>query len=165
MELRNKQEFLNRMQEAQDQLEAKLAGLSDEQLTQRPAPDAWSLRDTLQHLTYWEQYMLNIVRRAVEANEPPQWVTNEEETAINAQLLVEANQRPPQDVLADFRRSSQEVKALVESLPEDVLTDSNRFAWLKGQPLWTYIANESFGEHREEHLHQTQSFKYKFIKV
>jgi hypothetical protein len=116
------------------------------------------LRDALQHLTYWEQYMLNVVRRAVEEDKPSQWVTNEEETAINAQLLAEASERPPQDVLADFRRSFQDVKTLVESLPEDVLTEPDRFTWLKGQPLWTYIANESFGEHREEHLHQLGGF-------
>lgn len=153
MNVSDKPEFLNKMQAAQERLEERLAGLSDEQLTERPAPDAWSLREALQHLTYWEQYMLNVVRRAVEANESPQWVTNEEETAINAQILAEANERPLRDALADFRRSSQDVKALVESLPEDVLTDPNRFAWLKGQALWAYIANESFGEHREEHLH------------
>jgi hypothetical protein len=23
---------------------------------------------------------------------------------------------------------------------------------MNGEPLWRYIANESFGEHREEHL-------------
>jgi hypothetical protein len=55
-------------------------------------------------------------------------------------------------VLAEFRRSSEEVAALVESLAEDVLIDPNRFAWMKGEALWRYIANESFGEHREEHL-------------
>jgi uncharacterized damage-inducible protein DinB len=152
MDTIGKQGFLNELRAAQDKLEERLAGLSDEQLTARPAPNDWSLREALHHLTYWEQYMLNVVRQAMEHNKAPQWVTNEEETAINAQILAEANERPPGEVLADFRRSSEEVEALVESLPEDVLVDPSRFVWMKGEPLWRYIANESFGEHREEHL-------------
>jgi hypothetical protein len=153
MNTTNKQAFLKAMDAAQAQVEDRLSGLSEEQLAERPAPDAWSLRETLHHLTYWEQYMLNIVRRAVGAGESPQWVTNEEETALNAQILAEANERSARDVADNFRRSFQEVRALVESLPEEVLTDPGRFAWLNGQPLLAYIANESIGEHREEHLH------------
>jgi hypothetical protein len=101
--------------------------------------------------------MLNVVRRAIERNETPQWVTNELETALNEQLLAEANERPPHEVLADFRRSAQEVVALVNALSEDMLTNPDHFEWLKGQPLWRYIANESYGEHREEHLHHLGS--------
>lgn len=152
MNTMNKQKFLNELRAAQEEVERRLAGLREEQLTERPSPDAWSLRETLYHLTYWEQYMINVVRRAVEAGAAPQWVTNDEETAINAQILTEANEWPPQEMLDGFRRSSEEVIALVESIAEDVLMDPNRFAWLNGKPLWTYIANESYGEHREEHL-------------
>lgn len=153
MKTMNKQAFLNELRAAQEEVESRLAGLSEAQLTELPSPDAWSLRETLHHLTYWEQYMINIVRRAVEVGASPQWVTNEEETAINAQILTEANERPPHEIVDNFRRSTEEVIALVESLPEDLLADPNRFAWLNGKPLWTYIANESYGEHREEHLH------------
>jgi hypothetical protein len=152
MDMMEKQGFLNELQAAQDELEEKLAGLSDEELAERPAADAWSLRETLHHLTYWEQFMIGVVRRAVEANVTPQWIMGEAEAAQNARLLVEANERPPRDVLTAFHRSFEEVVTLVESLPEDVLTDPKRFAWMKGEPLWRYIANESFGEHREEHL-------------
>ncbi len=154
MKTMNKQAFLNELRAAQEEVESRLAGLSEAQLTERPSPDAWSLRETLHHLTYWEQYMINVVRQAMEAGAAPQWVTNEEETAINDQILSEANERPPQEIVDNFRRSAGEVRALVESLPEDLLTDPNHFAWLNGKPLWTYIANESYGEHREEHLHQ-----------
>lgn len=149
----NKTEFLKTLKAERARLEEKLAALSEARLIERSAPDAWSIKDNLAHLTFWEQYMLNNIRRAV--NEAaPEWMTDEEETRTNAQVFTDNQDRPLADVLADMRRSLADVIAQVESLSEADLTDPNRFAWLKGAPLWTYVADETYGEHYHEHLGQ-----------
>lgn len=49
-------------------LVSEVAGLSDAQLTFRPAPDAWSVRDVVEHLgiaepQYWTQVLDSLNRR------------------------------------------------------------------------------------------------------
>jgi hypothetical protein len=126
--------------------------MSEAELTARSAPGVWSIKDNLAHLVYWEQYMLERIRRAVEHGEAPQWVNNEEETRINAQILEENKERALPQVLEDLWRSYQQVAAQVEALNEPDLTDPQRFPWLKGDPLAKYIEDEAFGEHFHEHL-------------
>ena len=148
----NKSEFLHTLQAERQRLEDKLAGLSEAQLTRHEAPEAWSIKDHLAHLTYWEQYMLDKIRRAVDQGETPQWVTDEEETNINARVYAENQGRPVKDVLAGMRRSLAQVVEQVQALSEEDLTDPNRFAWMKGVPLCKYIADEAYDEHYREHL-------------
>jgi hypothetical protein len=146
-----KSEFLAQLRAARARLDERLARLSQAELTAR-APDAWSIKDNLAHLTFWEQYMLDQVRRCAVGAAAPQWMSNEEEAATNARLLRDNWDRPLAEVLADMRRSLDDVIAQVAALSEADLTDPARFAWLNGKPLWTYIENESFGEHYHEHL-------------
>jgi len=150
----NKTEFLKTLKAERARLEEELAVLSEARLIERPAPDAWSIKDNLAHLTFWEQYMLNNIRRAVNEAAAPEWMTDEEETLTNARVFTDNWDRPLADVLADMRRSLADVIAQVESLSEAYLTDPNRFAWREGVPLWTYIADEAYGEHYHEHLGQ-----------
>ncbi len=144
-------EFLDTLRAERARIEAALGKQTETQLTHRAAPDQWSLKDTLAHLTYWEQYMLERVQRAL-LGETPRWVTDEEEPEVNARVFERNKERPLAEVLADLHRSLAEVLEQVESMSEADLTDPNRFAWMKGKPLWSYIANEAYGEHYHDHL-------------
>ena len=148
----NKGQFLAKFRAERATLDDRLALLSDAQLTMPPAPGEWSVKEALAHVTFWEQSMLARVRRAVSTGETMPWVDNEEETRLNAQILEDSQRRSLIDVLGENRRSFQQVIALVESLPESDLIDSQRFDWLEGKPLWEYLADEAYGEHYEEHL-------------
>jgi hypothetical protein len=148
----NKTEFLATLTSERAQLDEQLARLSDEQLSKQPAPDAWSIKQNLAHLVYWEQVMLEKVRAAVEKGETPQWINEEEETRLNAEIAEASRDRPAGEILAEMRQSLRQVIAQVEALSEADLTDPNRFPWRQGQPLWEYIAAEAYGEHYHEHL-------------
>lgn len=144
-------EFINTLRVERAKLEATLAALTPRRLTRRASPEAWSIKDHLAHLTYWEQYMLQRIRQAL-LGEMPKWVSTEEETDINASVFERNQRRPLASVLADMHRSLADTFDLIESLSEADLTDPRRFAWLKGKPLYTYIANEGYGEHYHDHL-------------
>jgi hypothetical protein len=96
--------------------------------------------------------MLDVVAAAVERGAAPQWVTDEEETRLNDSMAAEAEARPVEEVLADFRASSARLLEAVRSLSEEELLQPDRYGWLNGRPLWRYIHDESSGEHRHEHL-------------
>ena len=146
-----KTEFLQTYRQKRAELDAALAKLNEDELTRRE-PDSWSIKDNLAHLTCCEQYMLNNVRQAIHHGKTLQWMNDAEETAANAQILKDNWDRPLSEILAEMRQSLTEVLAELETLSEDDLTNPNRFAWMGGKPLWTYIANEGYGEHYHEHL-------------
>lgn len=146
-----KAEFINTLRVERAKLDSTLAALTPRQLTRRVTPEAWSIKDHLAHLTYWEQYMLQRVRQAL-LGESPKWVSTEEETEINAQVFERNRSRSLALVLADMHRSLADTLELVESLSEADLTNPRRFAWMRRKPLYTYIANEGYGEHYHDHL-------------
>lgn len=146
-----KLEFINTLRVERAKLDSTLAALTPRQLTRRATPEAWSIKDHLAHLTYWEQYMLQRVRQAL-LGESPKWVSTKEETEINARVFERNRSRSLAHVLADMHYSLANTLELVESLSEADLTDPHRFAWMKGKPLWQYIANEGYAEHYHDHL-------------
>jgi hypothetical protein len=146
-----KADFINTLRVERAKLDSWLAALTPQHLTRQDSPEAWSIKDHLAHLTYWEQYMLQRVRQAL-LGEAPKWVSDQEETEINARVFERNRSRPLANVLAAMHRSLADTLELVESLSEDDLTDPNRFTWMKGQPLWQYIANEGYAEHYQDHL-------------
>ena len=148
----NKVEFLDTIRSKRARLEENLAKLSEEELTRRTTPGSWSIKDGLAHLTFYEQHMLSHVRRALKHTLEINKVTNAERTARNAQIYERNEDRPLADVIAEMQNSFAEVIALVETVPETILTDPTYFAFLNGMPLWQYILDETSGAHYEEHL-------------
>ena len=148
----NKQQLIENIQSHRARLEERLEGMSAEELMARPSPKAWSVKDALAHLVYWEQYMLGNIRLALEKGEAPQWVNQIEENRLNDQIFNDNRDRPLNDIMEDWHRSQDAVIRQVEALSEEQLTDPNAFDWMNGQPLSKYIADEAFGEHYEEHL-------------
>lgn len=146
-----KTEFLQTYRDKRAELDAALAKLSEDELTHRAA-DSWSIKDNLAHLTFWEQFMLNNVRQAVRHDISPKWMNDVEETETNARILRDNWDRPLAAILAEMRQSLAETLAELETLAEEDLTNPNRFAWLKGRTLWSYIGQEGYGEHYHEHL-------------
>lgn len=147
-----KSEFLATLKAERARIDGRLAQMTEAQLTERAAPGTWSVKDNLAHLAYWERYMLERVRRALGQGEVPDWVDDEEERRLNAQVFEDNQDRPLAEVLEEMRQSFHQVVAQVEALSEADLTDIKRFTWLNGGPLWKYIADETYAEHYHEHL-------------
>lgn len=97
--------------------------------------------------------MLNQVRLALIGELKISPMTADDLHARNAHIFAHNQDRPLAGVLTEMARSFAEVLALVETIPEAVLTDPKHFlGWLKGMPLWEYILDETSGEHYTEHL-------------
>lgn len=149
----NKAEFLRTVRTKRAHLEENLQFASEEQLVERTTLDGWSIKDGLAHLTFYEQHMLNQVRLALKDELKILPLTATERISRNARIFAANQDRPLADVLAEMQRSFSEVMALVESIPDPILTDPAHFrGWLNGMPLWQYIMDETSGEHYEEHL-------------
>lgn len=149
----NKAELLEMMERGYTAFEALLAPLSEAQLTESGVSGDWSLKDILVHLATWQGRAAQILE-AAQRNEQPQLTpsikTDEEMDQFNNTTFAANRSRPLAEVKQDFHASYQQLLAATEALGEVDLFDPGRFAWMKGNALWTTAEGDTFG-HYDEH--------------
>ena len=96
-------------------IEAAIAGLDDEQAS-RPAPDGWSVKDHLTHLTFWHEMRFFEMSRIARGGRWgfPQVNTDE----INEQIAEGRRGIALEQVVADLHFARDMVKQAVLSAPE-----------------------------------------------
>jgi hypothetical protein len=112
-------ELLQRIEQAWHELNQLVSALSESQL-ETPGPGGWTIKDNRAHLTAWEQFLIRYHLK----DEPPHEVLGmdkatleaADEDAINDFLFQHSRPRPATDVLADFRRSHQELLATLKQM-------------------------------------------------
>ena len=154
----NKAELIDALEGERQRFEAVLDELSDEAFEQPGVVDAWSIKDLLAHITMWEAELVKLIWQAQQGRRP---------TTVHFQAMPvdERNEkwqqqnksRPLEAVLIDFHGVRRQTIRRVKELTEKDLTDPQRFPWLSNQPLWQWIATDSF-EHEAEHREQIQKW-------
>jgi DinB superfamily len=75
------------LMQTRDALLESVAGLSDSQWAFKPAPDRWSVAETLEHIILVETAILHNVRATIEAPlAPPEWETSQMDDFILTQV-------------------------------------------------------------------------------
>ena len=121
--------------------------------------DAWSLKDIMAHLTRWEAELVKLLWQVKQGITPTTvHFSKESVDDINARWYEESRSRPLKSILNDFLGVRSQTIRRVESLTEITLTDPSTYPWLKGEPLWKWIAGDSF-EHEAEHEAQIKTWK------
>lgn len=134
-------------------LEATLAQVGGERMTQPGVEGDWSVKDLLAHITFWERWMVRIIGEALRGERPEMpapGLTWDDLHLLNERTYLANRERDLDDVLNDFHRSYQESLEALEGLSEEDLTDPQRFAWFGGNPLWRLVAANTW-EHYPEH--------------
>jgi hypothetical protein len=65
-----KPSILARLDHQPDALNQLLAGLSQEQLSQRPLPDKWSIQENIAHLGRYQEIFLTRIQQIIKGEEP-----------------------------------------------------------------------------------------------
>lgn len=153
-----KAELLAACNDAQQQVEETIAPLTPAQMTAPGVNGAWSIKDELAHLTFWNQNLLIRLRAATtdETPDPAHFAKSDVEIdEWNARVFTENKDRPLEDVLTDFRDTYTQVVDALTPLADAALFDAKRFAWTNGTPLWRWVAGD-ITEHYPEHLEQIE---------
>lgn len=153
-----KQHILAALQEVFDEWEARLAGLSEQQITQTPATGDLSVKGEIAHLMAWQQRTIARVDAARLNREPqfPQWPAHLDPEAegdtdpVNAWIDGIYRDQPWSQVHQDWRAGFQHLIASAEEISERDLLDDNRYAWLNGVSLVLYLIGTY--DHHREHL-------------
>jgi hypothetical protein len=115
----------------------------------------WSFKDLTSHLTGWRGYSISRLEAALrgEGDAPLPWPsvlgTDDE---INQWIYDTDKDRPLADVLSGFDATFARLRAVVEEMPEEMLTDPNAFPWMEGESLGSALVSGVYFDHwRGEH--------------
>ncbi len=144
--------LITRIESAHAQWDNALAQAGKHGVERRGVTGEWSVKDIAAHLNAWESRVVAWLEaaRAGTWPAPAAWPTNLDEDATNDWIFKANRDRLLQDIAAKSRENLSRISQLLAELPEDSLTDPNRYEWLGGQSLAAAIPGNSF-DHFQEH--------------
>jgi hypothetical protein len=151
--IESKEELLRRIREARAALEETLLPLDEAQMVAPLLDDGSSAKDTMAHISEWEQLMVRWIEESLRGETPQRPVEADDWVdELNAQLYAENKDKPLDAVQRIFSASYEQVLPAVEALSTEELFDPDHFAWREGHPLWHLVGGNTFwhyDEHRE----------------
>ena len=147
-----KAELLNWLQEEYQQWEAFLDQIGPTRMELPGVNGPWSIKDLVAHLTGWQPRLITRLQAAQrgEPEPPPPWPANlQTEDEINA-WIYEANRgRSVGEVLEESHQVFQQLLAVIEGLPDDILIEpAYHIVRLGGQ---RFSASEFFDHFHDDH--------------
>ena len=120
--------LLKRVESAWEAFKESYAGLPDEDLVEPGVTGAWSVRDIIAHVTWWEEEALAHLPHILAGGRPPRYsVTYGGIDAFNARMT----EQKKDSSLAEVRRQQDEVHrrliTLIRSAPDDQVAAETRF--------------------------------------
>jgi hypothetical protein len=151
-----KDDVLQNIQSARAELEASIAGLSQEQLTGPVTVGGWSIKDHLAHIAEWQRRGLAVIE-----GEPPyvglgidketfEQLRNVDE--INEVLFQRHKDRPLGEVMEDFHETHRRVESMIEGMTDDDLQRSLDEDISPRYRRVVDIANFNFARHDRAHI-------------
>jgi hypothetical protein len=157
----NKNELLAALKDSHERLLRSLEGLSPEEMLEPGVVGDWSIKDILAHLSRWEAELVKLLWQARQGIQPTGLLTDESPVdEVNARWYQEDQARPLDRIQEDFNGVREQTIRRLDYFTDRDLNDPIRYSWLGSQPLWEWVASESF-EHDDEHLEQIRAWREK----
>ena len=144
-----KDELLAAIKRDRATLESLVARVGEERMLESALDGGWSVKDALAHITAWEQRCVGWIRDGG-ADKPPSF-TEEGINAYNAEVYAANKDRLLPEIVAESKRSYEEIVETVAGLADDVVTAPP--GWAPAIPL-DRIIDANSAEHYREHIEQ-----------
>ena len=130
-------ELLARLDKAWAAFTASYEDLSEADLLEPGVTGAWSVRDIIAHVTWWEEEALQHLPHILRGETPPRYsVTYGGIDAFNALMTERKRQLSLADVLREQEQTHRRLLALIERAPADQIATDTR--WRHRLRLDTY---------------------------
>lgn len=148
----SKQQVLQRLHTEHDRLQATLAQLTPDRLTQPGAVGVWSVKDVLAHLVYWNRFPVNEVEAALQGNPMiyPDFSSGDEE---NAAAVAVYTDRSWDEVRTDFETTYHAIIQTIEGLDESQFTADSPLEMALGETIHGTFNNNTYDHYA---LHEAQ---------
>src|SRR4029077_9052598 len=124
----DRRRLLKRLDNAWEAFNESYAGLSDVQLMEAGVTGAWSVRDTLAHVTTWEEEALEHLPLILKGGTPPRYsVRYGGIDAFNAHMTEQKRSLSLSEVCAQLATTHDRLVDFVESAPGHQLIGETRF--------------------------------------
>jgi hypothetical protein len=132
--------------------------LDDDVIETGEVMPGWTIKDLLAHLTMWEAELVKLLWQAKQGVRPTtihmqQYSVDE----VNQRWHSALRERPLELVLNDYHSVRKQTMRRLDSFSDRDLNDPQRYPWLKGEPLWQWLASDSF-EHEAEHRQEIEDW-------
>ena len=120
--------LLKRLESSWESLQQSYAGLSEVELLEPGVTGAWSVRDIIAHVTWWEEEALTHLPLILAGGRPPRYsVKYGGIDAFNAEMTKRTKGLSLAEVLQRRDHIHCQLIALVHSAPDDQITGETRF--------------------------------------
>ena len=124
----DRSQLLKRLDKAWEAFRASYAGLSDSELMEPGVTDAWSVRDIIVHVTWWEEEALTHLPLILAGGRPPRYSTTYGGIdAFNAQMMEQRRNLSLSEVLRQQDDTHCRLIEFIQSVPEDQYLRETRF--------------------------------------
>jgi len=120
--------LLKRLEKAWEALNASYAGLSETDLLEPGVAGAWSVKDVIAHVTWWEEEALTHLPLILAGGRPPRYsVTYGGIDAFNAAMTEQRNGLSLAEVLRQRDQVHGRLIAFIEGVPDEQVSAETRF--------------------------------------
>lgn len=121
-------QLLERLDLAWEAFTESYAGLSDAELMEPGVTGAWSVRDIIAHVTWWEEEALTHLPVILAGGRAPRYsATHGGIDAFNARMTEQRQDLSLPEVLRQRDDVHRRLIALIESVPDDEIAGETRF--------------------------------------
>jgi DinB superfamily len=121
-----KQQMFQKLEQAWTALKESYVGLSEAQLTEPGVMGEWSVKDTLAHVTTWEE-ALKYLPLILTGGRPPRYIQSGGIDAFNAQMAEQKRNMALPEVLRQLEETHRRLLDYLHSVPEEHFTRETRF--------------------------------------
>lgn len=120
--------LLDKLDAAWTAFQESHAGLSDDELLLPGVTGEWSVRDTIAHVTWWEEEALKHLPLILEGGRPPRYsATYGGIDAFNALMTEQKRDLSLAEVRGQFAETHRRLVAYLRSLPPEQVSGDARF--------------------------------------
>lgn len=121
-------QLLTRLDKAWEALKTSYAGLSEADLLEPGVAGAWSVKDVIAHVTWWEEEALTHLPLILAGGRPPRYsVTYGGIDAFNARMTEQRKDLSLAEVLRQRDEVHGRLIAFIQGVPDDQVSDETRF--------------------------------------
>jgi hypothetical protein len=123
-----RERLLSQLDMALRAFKESFAGLSDAELLEPGVTGAWSVRDIIAHVTWWEEEALKHLPLIITGGKPPRYsVTYGGIDAFNAWMTEQRKDLSLAEVLRQHREVHRRLVIFIEQAPADEIAGETRF--------------------------------------
>jgi hypothetical protein len=124
----NKQQVLNKIEQAWTAFKESYAGLSDEQLLEPGVTEGWSIKDILAHISSWEEETLKHLPSILQGTRPARYsALYGGIDAYNALMTEKKRDLSLSEVMRQLDETHLRLIEYVKSAPDEQLVSDTRF--------------------------------------